>query len=86
MASTSGILYESPLKVCAVDVVDLLADDSSSEEVLDVVAPTGKCDALGHNEEDDDDDDDDDQLSLYEDALEGMGDEELLDDSMKLVA
>ena len=84
MATIDGPLAESPLKVRATEIVDL-SEDSSVDELLGHVQPAGERDAstnIETNAEDEEEEDDgDDQWSLYEDALEGMGDGESLDGS-----
>ncbi len=83
MASFEGVLAESPLKVRATEIIDL--SDSSVDELIGAIQRKGERDAstnIETNFEEDEDDGDDDQWSLYEDALEGLGDEESLDGSM----
>ena len=80
MASVDEALAKSPLKVPATEIVDL-SEDSSADEAHHI-QPAGERDASTNIQTNvDEEEDDDDQWSLYEDALEGMGDEELLDGS-----
>ena len=84
MASVDPALAESPLKVPATEVVDL-SEESLADELVGHAQPMGQRDAsphLGLAVDEDDDDDDDDQWSLYEDALEGLGDGAQLTGSM----
>ena len=82
MASVNPVLAESSLKVPATEIVDL-SEESSGDELTSHAQPTAQRDASPNAELNvDEDDGDDDQWSLYEDALEGMGDEELLNGSM----
>ncbi len=81
MASVDEALAKSSLKTPATEIVDL-SEDSSGDEVQGHIQPARKRDASTNIETNaDEEEDDDDQWSLYEDALEGMGDEELLDGS-----
>lgn len=81
MASVDGALAESPLKVRATEIVDL-SEDSSVDELIGAIQRKGERDASTNIETNvEEDEDDDDQWSLYEDALEGMGDGESLDGS-----
>ncbi|MCJ1223623.1 NAD-dependent histone deacetylase sir2 [Toensbergia leucococca] len=76
MASSGDIIHSSPLKVPVVEIVDLLSDDDSSiDEDVDQIPV---CDALDIAK--DEDDDQWETESFYEDALEGIGDEEFVDD------
>ena len=70
MASADGVLGSSPLKAPAVEVVDLLSDDESVNELV----PEELIGA---------EDDEDDQWSLYEDALAEMDDEDPGDNCMQ---
>ena len=79
MASSGDIIHSSPLKVPVVEIVDLLSDDDSSiDEDVDQIPV---CDALDIAK--DEDDDQWETESFYEDALEGIGDEEFVDDGMQ---
>jgi hypothetical protein len=82
MASVDGTLAESPLKVRATEIIDL-SEDSSVDQLIGAIERKGERDALTNIDTDlSEEEDDDDQWSLYEDALEGMGDEESLDGSV----
>ena len=67
MASVNGVLSSSPLKAPAVEIVDLLSDDGSEDELVPQELVGGE-----HEEEEEGDDD---QWSLYEDALNEMGED-----------
>lgn len=72
----TGNLHESPLKAPAVEIIDLQSDIESEEDI----SPCGNgCDGWETGEDSDDDDQDEDGLSIYEDALNAMDDEELAD-------
>ena len=78
MAGDGPALAESSLKMPATEIVDL-SEDSSADELIGNAQTTGERDASPLLEAAADvDEDDDDQWSLYEDALEGMGDGESL--------
>ena len=81
MASVDEAPVESPLKVRATEIIDL--DDSSVNELIGAIQRKGERDASTKvdTQIEPEDDDDDDDWSLYEDALDGMGDEEQLDGS-----
>lgn len=68
-------LHESPLKAPAVEIIDLLSEAESGEEI----PCANGCDAWESEEESDEDDQDEDGLSIYEEALAAMDDEELAD-------
>ena len=68
MASVNRVLSSSPLKAPAVEIVDLLSDDGSEDELVPQELVGGE-----HEEEEGDDD----QWSLYEDALNEMGEDAL---------
>ena len=69
MASASDFLQESSLKAPAIEVVDLSSDRDSVDGTRDERRDDASVDV------EDDDDDDDGDLSLYEDALDGILDE-----------
>ncbi|MCJ1426674.1 NAD-dependent histone deacetylase sir2, partial [Sticta canariensis] len=70
----TGNLHESPLKAPAVEIIDLQSAIESGEDL----SPCGNgCDAWETGEESDEDDEDEDGLSIYEEALNAMDDEEL---------
>jgi hypothetical protein len=85
---SEGALTDNPsLRIPAVEIVDLLSDDDSSIGDVAIREDPARNDASGQvnsfeelDESDEDDEDDDiwDNESLYADALEGMGDEQLL--------
>lgn len=68
--SANGNLHESPLKAPAVEIIDLEAE--SEEEI----PYANGCDAWETQEESDQDDQDEDGLSIYEEVLATMDDEE----------
>lgn len=71
----AGNLHESPLKAPAVEIIDLESEIESGEDL----SPCGNgCDAW-ETEESGEDDEDEDRLSIYEEALNAMDDEELAD-------
>lgn len=69
----NGDLHEFPLKAPAVEIIDLQAE--SGEEM----PYTDGCDAWKTEEESEEEDQDEDGLSIYEEALAAMDDEELAD-------
>ena len=78
MAEDSETRWQAPLKVPAIEVVDLLSDDSGDLPPLASVIE-GKRDASeAESESGDDSQWDESQWSLYEDAILG-------DDSVELV-
>ena len=85
MASLKETLVETALKVRATEIVNL--DESSVNELIGAIQRKGERDAstkveTNIEEVEEEEDDDDDEWSLYEDALEGLGNEESLDSSM----
>lgn len=81
MASVDGALTESPLKVRATEIIDL-SEDSSVDELIGAIERKVERDASTNiDTELAEEEDDDDSWSLYEDALEGMGNEESPDGS-----
>jgi NAD-dependent histone deacetylase SIR2 len=85
---SEGTLADNPsLRIQPVEVIDLLSDDESSiDDATTREEPTRKdassqvnaFEELDESDEDDEDDEIWENESLYEDALEGMGDEQLL--------
>ena len=75
MASSQAALAESSLKARAVEIVDLVSDNGSDDGVQQAL----DRDALTKDGESDDDGEEEqwESESLYEDALEGLGDEQL---------
>lgn len=75
MASSQAALIDSSLKAPAVEVIDLLSDKGSDDGVKQ---PLDR-DALAKDGESEEDGDEEqwESESLYEDALEGLGDEHL---------
>lgn len=79
MASSESILHGSSLKVPAIQVVDLVSDDDSTDDVLharfdrDPDASNG-VETIGS----DDDADDDDNWSLYEDVFDVIESDEIV--------
>ena len=72
MASRHSERHESSLKNPAIEIIDLLSDDGSSEgEKLQI--PRSKV----GGDDDNSVDDEADGLSMYEDALDAMTDDEL---------
>ena len=81
MASSQAALAESSLKTPAVEVVDLLSDngsDDGAQQPLDGDALTKE----GESEEEGEEEQWETE-SLYEDALEGLGDEQLTGDGKR---
>lgn len=78
MASSQAALAESSLKTRAVEIVDLVSDNGSDDGVQQAL----DRDALTKDGESDDDGEEEqwESESLYEDALEGLGDEQLTND------
>lgn len=72
----TGNLHESPLKAPAVEIIDLQSVIESGE---DLSPCRNGCDAWETGEESDEDDEDEDGLSIYEEALNAMDDEEIAD-------
>lgn len=68
-------LHESSLKAPAVQIIDLQSEAESGEEI----PCANGCDAWETERESDEDDQDEDGLSIYEEALDAMDDEELAD-------
>ena len=66
MASVNGVLSSSPFKAPAVEIVDLLSDDGLEDELVPQELVGGE-----HEEGEGDDD----EWSLYEDALNEMGED-----------
>jgi hypothetical protein len=87
MESEGTLADSSSLRTQTVEIVNLLSDDETSiddatlrEETIRKDAPS-QVNALEEFEESDENDEEDDLWdaeSLYADALEGMGDEQLL--------
>lgn len=72
-------LHQSPLKAPAVEIIDLQSEPESGEEI-----PCANGGNAWETElESDEDDQDEDGLSIYEEALAAMDDEELADSCKK---
>lgn len=69
----NGDLHEFPLKAPAVEIIDLEAESGEEMPCNDA------CDAWKTEEESEEDDQDEDGLSIYEEALAAMDNEELAD-------
>lgn len=74
MASGNGSLHESSLKVPVIEVIDILSDNSSSDEVVDSLFDR-EPDAS--NDIDKNGSEDGDEWSLYEDALDALEDQDM---------
>ena len=78
MASSQAALSEASLKTPAIEVINLSSDNESDSEIQqpsnrDVSKKEGECEEDGEEEQWESE-------SLYEDALEGLGDEQLSGD------
>lgn len=82
MASRQAAFAESSLMMPAVEIVDLLSDEGSDDEAQQ---PLDR-DALSKEGESEEDDEEEqwESESLYEDALEGLGDEHLTGDGKRI--
>src|SRR5438876_11543817 len=87
MESEGALADSSSLRIPGVEIIDLLSDDESSIDDATIQEESARKDASGQvtafEEPDESDENDEegeiwDSESLYEDALEGMGDEQLL--------
>lgn len=73
MACNNANLRESPLKAPAIEIVDLISDNGSSEETL---AHCLEHDTRSSRRVEEDESEDDDDWSIYEDALDAMDDQD----------
>lgn len=78
MASSEKMLHSSSLQVSAIQVVDLVSDDESSDGPLDNRFNQGPDASNGVETVDSDDDADDDNWSLYEDVLDVIESDEII--------
>ena len=80
-------LHESPLKVPAVEVIDLSTEANTVEPLASLHRNKGEDASVDVNtdEDEDEDEDDDDEWSLYEDAIGGMENEGLPLDCMRML-
>ena len=78
MASSEKILHSSALQVPAIQVIDLVSDDESSDGALDNRFDRGPDASNGAQTVDSDDDADDDNWSLYEDVLDVIESDEIV--------
>ena len=74
MASGNGSLHESSLKAPVIEVIDILSDNSSSDEVVDSLFDR-EPDAS--NNTDKNGSEDGDEWSLYEDTLDALEDQDM---------
>jgi hypothetical protein len=81
MDPTTVITETSTIKLTSHEVVDLTSDsdDSVAEHVLGETPPTGVSEGELESEDDDDELDPSESMSLLEDVLQEMGDENLFE-------
>lgn len=78
MASSEKVLHSSTLQVSAIQVIDLVSDEESSDGAPDNHFDRGPDALNGVETLDSDDDADDDDWSLYEDVLDVIESDEIV--------
>ena len=78
MASSERILHGSSLQVAAIQIIDLVSDEDSSDGALDNHFDRGPDASHGAETAESDDDADDDNWSLYEDVLDVIESDEII--------